>query len=50
MTPKECLTQFKEAYCEKDPKNNKDPEFGCNKCLFRQDNDECLINAFISRR
>ena len=49
MTPKECLIQFKENYCEKDPKNNKDPEFRCDKCLFRQD-DICLINAFISRQ
>ena len=50
MTPKECLIQFKETYCEKDPKNNKDPEFRCDKCLFRQDNNYCLINAFISRQ
>ena len=49
MTPKECLIQFKETYCEKDPKNIKDPEFRCYKCLFRQDNI-CLINAFISRQ
>ena len=49
MAPKECLIQFKEAYCEKDPKNNKDPEFRCRECLFRQDNI-CLINAFISRQ
>ena len=49
MTPKECLIQFKETYCEKDPKNNKDPEFRCDKCLFRQ-NNICLINAFISRQ
>ena len=49
MTSKECLIQFKQAYCEKDPKNNKDPEFRCDKCLFRQD-DNCLINAFISRQ
>lgn len=49
MTPKECLIQFKEAYCEKDPKNNKDPEFRCDECLFRQDN-ECSVNSFISRQ
>ena len=49
MTPKECLIQFKEAYCEKGPKNNKDPEFRCYKCLFRRDNI-CLINNFISRQ
>ena len=49
MAPKEFLIQFKEAYCEKDPKNNKDPEFRCRECLFRQDNI-CLINAFISRQ
>lgn len=49
MTPKECLIQFKEAYCEKDPKNNKDPEFICDECLFRRD-DECSVNAFISRQ
>lgn len=49
MTPKECLIQFKETYCEKDLKNNKYPEFRCDKCLFRQD-DICLINAFISSR
>ena len=50
MTPKECLIQFKETYCEKDPKDIKDPEFRCDKCLFRQDNNRCLINAFISRQ
>ena len=50
MTPKECLIQFKETYCEKDPKSNKDPEFRCDECLFRQDNNYCLINAFISRQ
>lgn len=49
MSPKECLIQFKEAYCEKDPKNNKDPEFRCDECLFRRDN-ECSVNAFISRQ
>ena len=50
MTPKECLIQFKETYCEKDLKNNKYPEFRCDKCLFRQDDNICLINAFISSR
>ena len=50
MTPKECLIQFKETYCEKDPKSIKDPELRCDKCSFRQDNNYCLINAFISRR
>lgn len=49
MTPKECLIQFKKAYCEKDPKSNKDPEFRCDECLFRQDNNYCLINTFIGR-
>ena len=49
MAPKEYLIQFKEAYCEKDPKNNKDPEFRCRECLFRR-NNECPVNAFISRQ
>ena len=49
MTPKECLIQFKEAYCKKDPKNNKDSQFRCNECLFRRDY-KCSVNAFISRR
>lgn len=48
MTAKECLIQFKEAYCEKDPKNNKDREFRCNGCLFSTDT-RCLVNTFISR-
>lgn len=48
MTAKECLIQFKEAYCEKDPKNNKDPEFRCDECLFRKD-IECSVNTFINR-
>lgn len=48
MTAKECLIQFKEAYCEKDPKNNKDPEFRCDGCLFSTDT-RCLVNTFISR-
>lgn len=50
MTPKECLIQFKENYCEKNQESNGDPEFRCDKCLFRQDNNYCLINAFISRQ
>lgn len=49
MTPKECLIQFKGAYCEKDSENNKDPEFRCDECLFRRDN-ECSVNSFISRQ
>ena len=49
MTAKECLIQFKEAYCEKDPKNNKDPEFRCDECLFRKD-IECSVNTFINRQ
>ena len=48
MTAKECLVEFKKAYCEKDPKSNKDPEFRCDECLFRKDN-ECSVKAFISR-
>lgn len=42
MTAKECLIQFKEAYCKKDP------EFRCNGCLFSTDT-RCLVNTFISR-
>ena len=49
MTPKECLIQFKKAYCEKDPKSNKHQEFRSDECVFRQ-NNICLINAFISRQ
>ncbi|WP_418373922.1 hypothetical protein [Agathobacter sp.] len=49
MTAKECLIKFKEAYCEKNSKSSKEPEFRCDECLFRQDN-ECLINSFISRQ
>lgn len=49
MTAKECLIKFKETYCEKDPKSNKDPKFRCDGCLFKQDNN-CLINTFISRQ
>lgn len=49
MTPKECLIKFKEAYCEKNQESNGDPEFRCDECLFRQDN-ECSVNAFIGRQ
>lgn len=49
MTSKEYLIKFKETYCDKDPENNKDPEFRCDECLFRKDN-KCLINTFISRQ
>lgn len=49
MTPKECLIKFKEAYCDKNPESNGDPEFRCDECLFRRDN-ECSVNAFIGRQ
>lgn len=49
MTAKECLVEFKKNYCDKNPWSNGDPEFRCDECLFRQDN-ECLINSFISRQ
>lgn len=49
MTAKECLVEFKKAYCEKDPKSNKDPEFRCDECLFSTDT-RCLVNTFINRQ
>lgn len=49
MTAKECLVEFKKNYCEKNPESNGDPDFRCNGCLFRRD-DECSVNAFIGRQ
>lgn len=37
MTPKECLIQFKEAYCEKDP------EFRCDECLDEMMNAQLML-------
>lgn len=48
MTAKECLVEFKKNYCKKDQESMKDPEFRCDECLFRRDN-ECSVNAFIGR-
>ena len=50
MSPKECLVQFKEAYCEKDSSSRRDPEFRCDECSFRQNDDICLINSFICKK
>lgn len=44
MSPKECLEQFKEAYCEK---SNQSQEFRCGNCTFVVQGDICLINSFI---